>query len=121
MLFVTHDLSLGNYISDTAIILRLGRIVERGTTAAVFDRPSHPYTQMLLESVPALHGGRDPALWADRKGRCLFHEQFPEADAEAPATDDDPIMAEIEPGHLVTCAFVDAPEGCPSAAVRKVA
>ena len=121
VLFVTHDLSLGNYISDTAIILRLGRIVERGTTSDVFDRPSHPYTQMLLESVPALHGGRDPGLWADRKGRCLFHEQFPNADAEAPATDDDPIMAEIEPGHLVTCANVDEPGGCPEAKTQRAA
>jgi peptide/nickel transport system ATP-binding protein len=121
VLFVTHDLSLGNYISDTAIILRLGRIVERGTTSDVFDRPSHPYTQMLLESVPALHGGRDPELWADRVGRCLFHERFPEADAEAPATDDDPIMAEIEPGHFVTCAHVDEPQGCPSAKSTKAA
>ncbi len=49
VLFVTHDLSLGNYISDTAIILRRGRIVEQGPTQAVFDRPAHPYTQMLLE------------------------------------------------------------------------
>ena len=121
VLFVTHDLSLGNYISDTAIILRLGRIVERGTTFDVFDRPSHPYTQMLLESVPALHGGRDPELWADRVGRCLFHERYPAADAEAPATDDNPIMAEIAPGHLVTCAHVDEPRGCPSAKVTKAA
>ena len=121
VLFVTHDLSLGNYISDTAIILRLGRIVERGTTADVFDRPTHPYTQMLLESVPALHGGRDPGLWADRKGRCLFHERYTEADAEAPATVSNPIMGEFEPGHLVTCAYVDAAEACPSAKVRKAA
>ena len=55
VLFVTHDLSLGNYISDQAIILRRGRIVERGPTAEVFERPAHPYTQMLLASVPALH------------------------------------------------------------------
>lgn len=121
VLFVTHDLSLGNYISDTAIILRLGRIVERGTTSDVFDRPSHPYTQMLLESVPALHGGRDPGLWADRVGRCLFHERFPDADAEAPPSDDNPIMAEIEPGHLVTCAYVDEAQACPSANDQKAA
>ena len=55
VLFVTHDLSLGNYISDQAIILRRGRIVERGPTVDVFERPAHPYTQMLLDSVPALH------------------------------------------------------------------
>ena len=42
VLFVTHDLSLGNYISDQAIILRKGRIVERGPTAAVFDAARAP-------------------------------------------------------------------------------
>ncbi len=67
---------------------------------------------MLLESVPTLHGGRDAATWADRAGRCFFHERYPEADAEAPASDDNPIMAEIEPGHFVTCAHVDESGGC---------
>ncbi|HSM32462.1 MAG TPA: ATP-binding cassette domain-containing protein [Anaerolineae bacterium] len=121
VLFVTHDLSLGNYISDRAIILRRGRIVESGRTSDVFDRPSHPYTQMLLESVPALHGGRDPALWADRKGRCLFHEAYPDADAESPATLDDPSLVEVEAGHLVTCAQVDEPGACPRSKARRAA
>lgn len=117
VLFVTHDLSLGNYISDTAIILRRGRIVERGTTTAVFERPSHPYTQMLLESVPALHDARDPEHWrqvaaAREKGTCIYHEMYPQANAVAPASDDNPIMAEVEPGHLVTCATVDEEGGC---------
>jgi hypothetical protein len=76
---------------------------------------------MLLESVPALHGGRDPALLADRQDRCLSHEQFPGADAEAPANDHNPLMAEIEPGHLLTCAFVDQPQACPSAATSRAA
>jgi peptide/nickel transport system ATP-binding protein len=117
VLFVTHDLSLGNYISDTAIILRRGRIVERGTTTAVFERPAHPYTQMLLESVPALHDARDPEHWrevaaAREKGTCIYHEMYPQANAVAPASDDNPIMAEVEPGHLVTCATVDEEGGC---------
>ncbi len=117
VLFVTHDLSLGNYISDNAVILRKGRIVEQGPTQAVFDRPAHPYTQMLLESVPALHDARDLDHWRDvaagrAKGTCIYHEIFPEANAVAPATDQNPIMAELEPGHFVTCATVDEPGGC---------
>jgi peptide/nickel transport system ATP-binding protein len=117
VLFVTHDLSLGNYISDTAIILRRGRIVERGTTSDVFDRPLHPYTQMLLESVPALHDARDREHWREvaagrEKGTCIYHELHPEANAIAPDTDDNPIMAEVEPGHYVTCATVDEAGGC---------
>ncbi|QBI54472.1 ABC transporter ATP-binding protein [Streptomonospora litoralis] len=55
ILFITHDLSLGNYISDTAVILRRGRIVESGATSEVFASPVHPYTRRLLASVPQLH------------------------------------------------------------------
>lgn len=123
VLFVTHDLSLGNYISDQAIILRKGRIVERGPTTAVFDRPSHPYTQMLLESVPALHDARDPEHWRDvaatrKKGTCIYHEHYPAGDASAPASTDNPTMVELTPGHLVTCATVDEEGGCVQGAAR---
>lgn len=55
VLFITHDLSLGNYISSRTIILQRGEIVEMGPTAQVYDNPRHPYTRMLLESVPRLH------------------------------------------------------------------
>jgi ABC-type oligopeptide transport system ATPase subunit len=60
VLFITHDLSLGHYISDKTIILRRGTVVERGATAKVFGNPVHPYTKMLLTSVPQLH-----KKWAD--------------------------------------------------------
>jgi ABC-type oligopeptide transport system ATPase subunit len=55
VLFITHDLSLGNYISDKTIILRRGVVVERGATSKVFGNPVHPYTKMLVASVPQLH------------------------------------------------------------------
>jgi ABC-type oligopeptide transport system ATPase subunit len=55
VLFVTHDLSLGNYISDRAVILRRGVVVEMGATEKVFGNPRHPYTKLLLGSVPQLH------------------------------------------------------------------
>ena len=54
ILFVTHDLSLGNYISDRTVILRRGLIVEMGATEKVFGNPRNPYTKMLLSSVPRL-------------------------------------------------------------------
>ena len=60
ILLITHDLALGNYISDSTVILRQGRVVERGPTAKVFDTPLHPYTQALLASVPRLD-----AKWSD--------------------------------------------------------
>jgi ABC-type oligopeptide transport system ATPase subunit len=55
IVFITHDLSLGNYISDETIILRHGRIVESGATPRVFGEPQHEYTQALLSAVPQLH------------------------------------------------------------------
>ena len=55
ILFITHDLSLGNYISDRTMILRHGRVVELGSTPRVFDNPVHPYTKALIASVPQLH------------------------------------------------------------------
>jgi len=70
ILFITHDLSLGNYISDKAVILREGAIVEMGETQKVFGNPRHSYTQSLLTAVPQLHrrwdraGERVPAVVA---------------------------------------------------------
>lgn len=54
VLFITHDLSLGYYISNKAIILYRGVIVEMGPTDKVFFNPVHSYTQNLLDSVPRL-------------------------------------------------------------------
>jgi peptide/nickel transport system ATP-binding protein len=55
ILFITHDLSLGNYVSDRTVILRRGAIVEMGDTVKVFSNPQHPYTRNLLAAVPELH------------------------------------------------------------------
>jgi peptide/nickel transport system ATP-binding protein len=54
VLFVTHDLALGNYVSDRVVIMQRGRIVEMGPTPKVFAAPAHPYTRMLLTCVPQL-------------------------------------------------------------------
>ena len=55
ILFITHDLSLGNYVSDRTIILRRGAIAEMGATQKIFGNPQHEYTKMLLTAVPELH------------------------------------------------------------------
>ena len=55
ILFITHDLSLGNYISDKTVILRRGVVLEMGLTQKVFGNPQHPYTKSLLTAVPQLH------------------------------------------------------------------
>ena len=92
VLFITHDLSLGNYISDRTLILYRGRVVEMGETPKVFANPQHPYTRMLISSVPHLHEKweRDPASEA-------WHAREAQHRAEAvPLT-----LEEVEPGHLV--------------------
>jgi ABC-type oligopeptide transport system ATPase subunit len=61
ILFITHDLSLGSYISDRTVILRRGAVVEMGATDRVFGNPLHPYTRKLLASVPQLHSRWTPA------------------------------------------------------------
>ena len=48
ILFITHDLSLAHYISERAVILYRGCIVEMGDTDKIFNHPQHPYTQMLI-------------------------------------------------------------------------
>ncbi len=86
ILFITHDLSLGHYISDTTMILRRGRVVERGSTESVFGNPLHPYTRTLLASVPQL--GRK---WGDL-------EKTPASNGSDEGGG--PLM-EVEDGHFV--------------------
>jgi peptide/nickel transport system ATP-binding protein len=92
ILFITHDLSLGNYISERTVILRQGRIVEMGATPAVFGRPLHPYTRMLIESVPQIHQkweqievGVGAAMgWAPATTEpCLYHAARPGSGTKA--------------------------------------
>jgi len=86
VLFITHDLSLGNYISDRTVILRHGEIVEAGATPKVFGNPLHPYTRLLLSSVPQLH-----TKWGDPAPR-------PAAEPNGGAA---LRLVEVEPDHLV--------------------
>jgi ABC-type dipeptide/oligopeptide/nickel transport system ATPase component len=50
ILLITHDLCLAAEICDRVAVMQKGRIVETGTTQTIFDRPAHPYTQMLVSS-----------------------------------------------------------------------
>jgi peptide/nickel transport system ATP-binding protein len=99
ILFITHDLSLANYISERAIILRRGRVVESGPTAAVFGNPLHPYTQQLLGAVPRLHEKWGTVSRSGRADACCYHDTVTASPAAG-----QPAMVEAEPGHLVGCA-----------------
>ena len=92
ILFITHDLSLGNYVSDRTIILRHGAIVEMGDTVKVFTHPRHSYTQSLLAAVPELHKKWDPLG---------LEAAAPPRIASAPVALRAPALTECEPGHLV--------------------
>ncbi|MCB9062285.1 MAG: ATP-binding cassette domain-containing protein [Halobacteriovoraceae bacterium] len=54
-LFISHDLSVVKHISDRVVVMYLGSVVEYGPIEQVFNYPQHPYTKLLIESVPSLH------------------------------------------------------------------
>jgi peptide/nickel transport system ATP-binding protein len=93
ILFITHDLSLGNYISDRTLIMRHGAVVEMGATERVFGNPLHPYTQALLASVPQLH-----TKWKD----VAAAPPLPPADDSAAA------LVQVEDDHFVAAVPEEA-------------
>jgi peptide/nickel transport system ATP-binding protein len=85
-LFITHNISIVEYLAHEVAVMYLGRIVERGTVAEVLDNPRHPYTAALLSAVPVVDGKRDiirlsgelPSPVNPPSG-CHFHPRCPEA------------------------------------------
>jgi ABC-type oligopeptide transport system ATPase subunit len=101
VLFITHDLALGNYISEKAVILRRGGIVEMGATEKVFGNPRHSYTKMLIASVPHLHKKWDQV--EQEVGAPDVHEHVVrEERPDLPADSDDAAPLEaVEDDHFV--------------------
>jgi peptide/nickel transport system ATP-binding protein len=113
-LFVSHDLGVVRFLSHRVAVMYLGRLVEVATTAELFKRPLHPYTQALLGAIPTIGDGT--ASMFDQPGRILEGELPSPLDlppgcrfaSRCPRRFDrcrveDPRLAEAEPGHAVAC------------------
>ncbi|WP_395704147.1 ABC transporter ATP-binding protein [Aquabacterium sp.] len=110
--FISHDLGVVRHVADEVAVMYLGRIVEQGPRAHIFDNPQHPYTQALLSATPTV----DAAARRQRiilqgelpspirpPGGCPFHTRCPEAiercRSEAPSLQ----SLAAEGGHAVAC------------------
>ncbi len=105
LLAITHDLASARHFSDRIAVLHLGRIVEDGPSAAVIERPAHPYTRALVAAVPEpdpanRHRRRPVGGWDDGAGRVL-HPACPHA-ADLSARPDLLPLAD-DPAHRVAC------------------
>jgi len=109
ILFITHDLSLAHYISERALILYRGCVVEMGATEKIFDNPLHPYTKMLMACVPRLDKkweGEEMPLNSEHaalSGGCVYYERCPAADKKLGCDRLTPTLLEAEPNHFVAC------------------
>jgi oligopeptide/dipeptide ABC transporter ATP-binding protein len=109
ILFITHDLGAVTRICDRVAVMYGGRIVESASTADLFSKATHPYSQALLRSMPDVSApprplepipGQPPSVFAERKG-CLFAPRCPEAQARC--HEQEPPMVALENGHVAAC------------------
>ena len=113
-LFVAHDLSVVEHVSDRVAVMYLGRLVEVAPTAALFYQPLHPYTEALMSAIPALDPddvmkpvileGEIPSP-ANPPSGCPFHPRC--SYAQDVCTSDVPAWKEYRPGHFAACHFAD--------------
>jgi peptide/nickel transport system ATP-binding protein len=109
-LFITHDLSVVEYLADEVAVMYLGKIVERAPAGELFDAPLHPYTKVLLSSVPRLRleDRRDRIVLTgdvpspiDPPSGCSFHPRCPVAEEQCPRQE--PELLELATGHFAKC------------------
>ncbi|MDY3868317.1 MAG: ABC transporter ATP-binding protein [Pyramidobacter sp.] len=109
MIMITHDLGIVAEMCDKVAIMYAGRVVEYGTTEAIYNRTAHPYTEGLFNSLPDLDSDQEElkvihGLMPDPTNLpsgCCFHPRCPYA--EEGCSSCTPAMTEIEPGHFVAC------------------
>jgi len=109
-LFISHDLGVVRYLSDRIAVMYLGRLMELGPAAVVFDGPHHPYTEALLSAVPTVDGGGRERIRlegeipsaAEPPSGCVFHTRCHRKVGEICELEDPPLV-EVEGGHLMRC------------------
>jgi len=109
VVLITHDLGVIAETCDDVIVMYAGRVAESGPVEAIFDRPAHPYTRGLLDSIPRLEGTRKARLRViegmvpglrDLPAGCRFQNRCPhriDRCATAPA------LEAVGPGHAAAC------------------
>ncbi|NSW75204.1 MAG: ABC transporter ATP-binding protein [Candidatus Atribacteria bacterium] len=115
-LFITHDLSLMRNIAHRVAIMYLGRIMELAPSRVFFEKPLHPYTRMLISSIPVVSEqeeklkpqkiiprGEIPSP-VNLPSGCVFHPRCIER--EELCSQKEPEMIEAEPGHWVKCHLI---------------
>ncbi|MFC7624510.1 ABC transporter ATP-binding protein [Microlunatus sp. GCM10028923] len=116
-LFISHDLSVVEYLCDTTAVMYLGKIIEQGPTRELFRSPRHPYTEALLGSVPR----PDPRLRGQGRRRhldddlpdpgnppagCRFHTRCPHSQTPL-CTSESPALTPLADDRSVACHFAD--------------
>lgn len=108
LVLITHDLSLAAAACVRIIVMYAGRLVEAGDTDTIFKNPKHPYTQLLIASIPRVHSsgelagiaGSPPNLVNPPSG-CRFHPRCPYVMDVCRSTN--PELTSAEAGHRVAC------------------
>jgi len=112
ILLITHDFGIVAEIADRIAVMYAGKIVEIGDVFQIFERPYHPYTRLLMGSLPRMNKkegrlktifGTVPNLIKPPKG-CRFHDRCPYSKKECHEIE--PKMVEIEKGHLCACILM---------------
>jgi oligopeptide/dipeptide ABC transporter ATP-binding protein len=111
-LFISHDLRIVKHISDRIAVMYMGKIIEMANSEDLFERPLHPYTQVLLKAIPKLDPSqkRDETLLKEDRPPsspdrgCLFQPRCPHSRERCQT--EEPVFLDEGEDHIVACHFV---------------